>query len=138
MGAGLMAFLHARIEPGVDIVFRALHVEERIRKATVVVTGEGRMDSQDIYGKAPMAVASVAGKWNVPVIAVVGGTSRDYRVVYDHGIDAVIGIVNRPMSQERAIHETAGLVTEATMRAMRLVRVGMRIEDETGQDVSFT
>jgi glycerate kinase len=72
------------------------------------------------------------------VIAVVGGTSRDYRVVYDHGIDAVIGIVNRPMSQERAIHETAGLVTEATMRAMRLVRVGMRIEDETGQDVSFT
>jgi glycerate kinase len=129
MGAGLLAFLRARIEPGVDIVFRALDVEQRIGKSSLVLTGEGRMDSQDIYGKAPMAVASLAQRLGVPVIAIVGSTSRDYRVVFDHGLDAVIGIVNRPMSQDRAIHETAGLVAEATMRAMRIVRVGMRMEE---------
>lgn len=130
MGAGLLAFLDARIEPGVDIVFRALHVEDRIKHSSLVLTGEGRMDSQDIYGKAPMAVASAAHRWGVPVIAIVGSTSRDYRVVYEHGLDAVIGVVNRPMSQDRAIQETAGLVTEAAMRAMRIVRVGMRIEQK--------
>lgn len=128
MGAGLLAFLDARIDPGVDIVFRALNVEDRIRVASLVLTGEGRMDSQDIYGKAPMAIAATAHRFGVPVIAVVGSTSRDYRVVYDHGLDAVIGIVNRPMSQDRAIHETSGLVTEAAMRAMRIVRVGMHME----------
>lgn len=127
MGAGLLAFLDARMEPGVDIVFRALNVEERIGRGSLVLTGEGRMDSQDVYGKAPMAVASLANRLGVPVIAIVGSTSRDYRVVFDHGLDAVIGIVNRPMSQERSIHETAGLVTEAAMRAMRIVRVGMQI-----------
>jgi glycerate kinase len=134
MGAGLLAFLHARIAPGVDIVFRALHVEERIRRSSLVLTGEGRMDSQDIYGKAPMAVAAVAHRFGVPVIAVVGSTSRDYRVVFDHGLDAVIGVVNRPMSQDRAISETAGLVAEAAMRAMRIVRVGMRIGQDNRSD----
>lgn len=129
MGAGLLAFLRARIEPGVDIVFRALNVEQRIRRSSLVLTGEGRMDSQDIYGKAPMAVASLANQFGVPVIAIVGSTSRDYRIVFDHGLDAVMGVVNRPMSQDRAIHETAGLVTEAAMRAMRIVRVGMHIEE---------
>ncbi len=129
MGAGLLAFLHARIEPGVNILFRALHVDERIQRASLVLTGEGRMDSQDIYGKAPMAIVARANRHGVPVIAVVGSTSRDYRVVFDHGLDAVIGVVNRPMSQDRAIHETAGLVAEAAMRAMRIVRVGMRIEE---------
>lgn len=128
-GAGLIAFLDAQIEPGVAIVFRALDVEERIAHAALVLTGEGRMDSQDIYGKAPMAVASLSHRLGVPVIAIVGSTSRDYRVVFDHGLDAVIGAVNRPMSQDRAIHETAGLVTEAAMRAMRMIRVGMTIED---------
>jgi glycerate kinase len=127
LGAGLLAFLGARIEPGVDIVFRALHVTERIRRASLVLTGEGRMDSQDVYGKAPMAVASIAHRCGVPVIAIVGSTSRDYRIVFEHGLDAVIGVVNRPMSQDRAIQETAGLVAEAAMRASRIVRVGMRI-----------
>jgi glycerate kinase len=85
------------------------------------------MDSQDVYGKAPMAVASIAHRCGVPVIAIVGSTSRDYRIVFEHGLDAVIGVVNRPMSQDRAIQETAGLVAEAAMRASRIVRVGMRI-----------
>jgi glycerate 2-kinase len=58
----------------------------------------------------------------------VGSTGRDYRVVFDHGLDAVIGTTNRPMSLERAVGEGPRLVTEAAMRACRIVQVGMSME----------
>jgi glycerate kinase len=129
LGAGLLAFLDARLLPGVDIVFRALGLETHLAGADLVFTGEGRMDGQDAYGKGPMAVAQLAKRHGVPSIAVVGSTGRDYRVVYDNGLDGLIGIVNRPMPLDRAIAESKGLVTEAAMRACRIVRVGMQMAD---------
>ncbi len=127
LGAGLVAFLHATLQPGVEIVFRALQVEKVLAGADLVITGEGRMDSQDIYGKAPISLAQRAKRFGIPTIAIVGSTGRDYRIVYGHGIDAVIGTVNRPMALDRALSESSRLVTEAAMRAGRMVRVGMKI-----------
>jgi glycerate kinase len=127
LGAGLIAFLDARLKPGVEIVFEAIGLELKLRGADLVITGEGRMDQQDLYGKAPMQVAKRAHDLGIPCIAVVGSTGRDYHVVYDHGLDAVIGTVNRPMPMDRAIAESARLITEAAMRACRLLRVGMKL-----------
>lgn len=127
MGASLLAFTQAQLRSGVDIVFQAIRIEERIRDAQLVFTGEGRMDRQDLYGKAPMAVAHIAQRHGVPCIAVVGSTGRDYHVVFQHGLDAVIGTVNRPMPIERAVAESARLITEAAMRACRLVSVGLKM-----------
>ncbi|MGI8827522.1 MAG: glycerate kinase [Chloroflexota bacterium] len=128
LGAGLLAFLNARLCPGVDIVFRAIDLNGNLKGAALVITGEGRIDKQDIYGKAPMAVAQAAARQGIPSIAIVGSSGRDYRVVYEHGLDAVIGTVNRPMALDRAIAESARLITEAAMRACRLVRVGMAVQ----------
>jgi glycerate 2-kinase len=128
MGAGLIAFLNARLLSGVDIVFKAIRLDDHLQGASLVFTGEGRMDSQDIFGKAPMAVAQHARALGIPSIAIVGSTGRDYRVVFDHGLDAVIGTTNRPMSLERAVGEGPRLVTEAAMRACRIVQVGMSME----------
>jgi glycerate kinase len=108
LGAGLVAFLDAQLRPGVDIIFEAVRLDEQLQGADLVFTGEGRMDSQDIYGKAPIAVAQHAKKYGVPSIAIVGSTGRDYRVVFDHGLDAVIGTTNRPMSLDRAVAEGGG------------------------------
>ncbi len=127
LGAGLLAFTNATLRSGVDIVFQALDLEGKLRGADMVFTGEGRMDQQDLYGKAPMAVAQLAHRMGIPSVAVVGSTGRDYHVVYDNGIDAVIGTVNRPMPLERAVAESSRLIAEAAMRACRLVRVGMKI-----------
>lgn len=127
LGAGLVAFLHATLQPGVEIVFRALEIDKVLAGADLVITGEGRMDSQDIYGKAPISLAQRARRFGIPTIAIVGSTGRDYRIVYGHGIDAVIGTVNRPMALDRALSESSRLVTEAAMRAGRMVRVGMKI-----------
>lgn len=128
LGAGLLAFLNAQLRPGVDIVFEAIALDRQLEAADLVFTGEGRMDSQDIYGKAPLEVAKRAHRLGIPAIAIVGSTGRDYRVVFDHGLDAVIGTVNRPMPLERAINESNRLITEAAMRASRMVRAGMKLE----------
>lgn len=128
LGAGLLAFTAARLQPGVEIVFKAIDMEGQLRGADLVFTGEGRMDEQDLYGKAPMAVAQLAHRHGVPCIAIVGSTGREYHVLYDHGLDALIGTVNRPMPLERAVNESSRLITEAAMRACRLVTVGMKLK----------
>lgn len=132
LGAGLIAFLDARLRSGVEIVFSAIQLDHHLKGASLVVTGEGRMDSQDVYGKAPMEVAKHAHRMGIPSIAIVGSTGRDYRVVFDHGLDAVIGTVNRPMPLDRAVAESNRLITEAAMRACRLVRVGMKVAHREG------
>lgn len=127
LGAGLIAFLGAELKSGVDIVFRALQLDVHLAHADLVITGEGRLDRQDLFGKAPMAVAQHALALGVPSIAVTGSTGRDYHVVFEHGLDAVIGTVNRPMPLDRAVAEAPRLVAEAAMRACRLVTVGMKL-----------
>ncbi len=132
LGAGLMAFLDARMQSGVEIIFEALQLDQHLGRADLVFTGEGRMDRQDLYGKAPLAVGQRAHRLGVPCIAVVGSTGRDYQVVYDHGIDAVIGTTNRPMPLDRAVSESSRLITEAAMRACRMVRVGQTMSERRG------
>jgi glycerate 2-kinase len=132
LGAGLIAFLHARLRPGVDLVFGAMDIERHLEGARLVITGEGRIDRQDLYGKAPMGIAQRARARGIPCIAIAGSTGRDYHVVYEHGLDAVIGTVNRPMQLDRAIAESSRLIAEAAMRACRLLRVGMRMEASGG------
>jgi glycerate kinase len=129
LGAGLIAFLNAHLKSGVEIVFSAIDLDHHLRNADLVITGEGRIDRQDLFGKAPMAVAQHAHALGIPSIAVAGSTGRDYHVVYDHGLDAVIGTVNRPMPLDRAVAEAPRLVAEAAMRACRLVTIGMKLRD---------
>ena len=133
LGAGLLAFTHARLQSGVDIIFQALDVEAKINASDLVFTGEGRMDQQDLYGKAPMAVSAMAHRQGIPCVAIVGSTGRDYHVLYQHGLDALIGTVNRPMPMDRAVAESSRLITEAGMRACRLLTVGMRLGERLGR-----
>jgi glycerate kinase len=72
LGAGLMAFLGARLRPGVDVVIEALRLRERMEKADVVVTGEGMFDQQSLHGKAPAGVLRVAAEFGLPAIVLCG------------------------------------------------------------------
>lgn len=124
LGAGLMAFLDARLERGVDIVLRAVNMRERVRHAHLVFTGEGAMDRSSVYGKAPVGVARVAKEFGVPVVAVVGAAGAGYEKVYKHGIDAVVPIPLRPMTLEEAMRDAHRLIADAAERVMRLIRIG--------------
>ncbi|WP_036768454.1 glycerate kinase [Photorhabdus australis] len=93
MGASLLGWLNAKLQPGIDIVISTLKLEEALQGANLVITGEGRIDSQTIYGKTPIGVARIAKKYAIATIALVGGMSKDYSIVHDHGLDAVFSII---------------------------------------------
>jgi len=93
LGASLVAFLNAELKRGIQIVLDAVNFDEVVEDANLVITGEGRIDSQTIYGKTPIGVAKAAKKYGVPVIGVAGSLSKDCDVVYEHGIDALFSIV---------------------------------------------
>lgn len=93
MGVAARIFLNATLKPGIDIVIDAVHLDDSIREADLVITGEGRIDSQTTGGKAPLGVARVAQKYGVPVIGIAGVLSEDVEVVHQHGIDAVFSIL---------------------------------------------
>jgi len=98
LGASLMAFLDAELRPGIEIIIEIVKLEQAIKDADLVITGEGKIDSQTIYGKAPIGVAKIAKKYNVPVIAVAAIISADADIVHQYGIDALIKISEPPMS----------------------------------------
>ncbi len=127
LGAGLMAFVNAEVESGIDLVCQVLGVDEHLVGAELVITGEGRVDASTIYDKAPVGVARRAKARAIPVIAMVGSLGPGYEEVYKHGIDAVVPLLDRPMSFEESISRTYGLLRSATERTMRLLRVGVLI-----------
>src|SRR5947209_9123047 len=86
LGAGLLAFLDARLVSGADLVLRAVRFAERIRDADLVITGEGRIDRQSGYGKLTGAVTAAARRAGVPVVAVAGSLGTGHETL---GLDAI-------------------------------------------------
>ncbi len=107
LGAGLHAFLGARLRPGIEIVMGAVEMDRVVADADLIVTGEGRLDGQTIHGKTPIGVASVAERHGKPVIAIAGSLGRGFEAVYDHGIAAVFSVLSRPCTVAEALAEGA-------------------------------
>ncbi|ENM3815684.1 glycerate kinase [Vibrio cholerae] len=106
MGAALLAYTQARLRPGIEIVLETVQLAHQVSDADLVITGEGRIDSQTVHGKTPMGVAKVAKRFDVPVLALCGCTGDNYQAVYQCGIDAVFAAVPRAMSLENALKES--------------------------------
>ncbi len=121
LGAGLMAFLGAQLKSGVEIVIEASKLEEKLAGADLVVTGEGKLDRQTAFGKAPVGVARLAKKHGIPVVAIGGALADDAGEVLDHGIDAIFSIVPRPMPLEEAMRGAEEFVARATEQIIRLM-----------------
>ncbi|MBY6087771.1 glycerate kinase [Priestia flexa] len=115
LGAGLLAFLQAELKRGVDIVIEATNLLEAVRDADVVITGEGKIDGQTIYGKTPIGVAKTAKKHGIPVIGIAGNIGADSHVVYEHGIDALFSIVPGVTTLENAFVNASDYVEKTAM-----------------------
>ena len=124
LGGGIMAFLGGRLRPGVDIVLDTVDLESRLDGADLIITGEGCMDFQTVYNKAPIGVARLAGERNIPVIGVSGSLGDGFTDVHEHGIAAAVAITHAPMTLDEATDRVAELIASATEQAVRLVRVG--------------
>ena len=115
MGAALHAFCQAELRRGIEIVTEALGLAEQVKDADLVITGEGRIDSQSINGKVPVGVASVAKRFNKPVIGIAGSLTADVGVVHQHGIDAVFSVLYSICTLDEAL-ATAGKNVTMTAR----------------------
>jgi glycerate kinase len=127
LGGGMVAFLHGSLRPGVDIVLEAVGFLDKLEGADLVLTGEGQMDFQTVFSKAPIGVAKLADDRGIPVIGLSGSLGSDYQKVHEHGIDAAFAITNAPMTLDHASANAAALITSATEEIMRTLRAGGRV-----------
>ncbi|GHZ48592.1 hypothetical protein VCSRO174_1272 [Vibrio cholerae] len=120
MGAALLAYAQARLRPGIEIVLETVQLAHQVSDADLVITGEGRIDSQTVHGKTPMGVAKVAKRFDVPVLALCGCTGDNYQAVYQCGIDAVFAAVPRAMSLDDALKESDFNLADSAENVARL------------------
>lgn len=128
MGFALMAFLGAQIKSGIDTVLDLIDFDEKIKSASLVITGEGRMDDQSVCGKVPYGVGMRCRKYNIPCVAVVGGLLEGYEKIYDSGVKSVITTINGEMSLEYAIENSERLYEDAAFRLLSAVKCGMEMK----------
>lgn len=103
LGAGLIAFLNAKLVNGVDLIIKHTDLEKEIKDADYVFTGEGRIDSQTIYGKTPVGISKLAKKYNVPTIVVAGSIGAGIEGLYKHGVTSIIGVLDSPCTLPQAL-----------------------------------
>lgn len=124
IGAGLMAFLDATLKSGIDIVIETTKLKDRIQGADFVITGEGRIDNQTIFGKTPIGVAKAAKEFDVPVIAIAGYVADNAHVNHEYGIDAMFSIMQYPIDIEEALQKDRAMffIERKTEEIFRLIR----------------
>lgn len=127
LGAGFLAFTKAKLRPGVEIVMETVGLEELVKDADLVITGEGAIDGQSVRGKTPVGVARVAAKYGCPVIAIVGSVGLGSHEVHTQGITAYFSLINRPMSLATAMAETEDLILDLASQIGRLVKALVRL-----------
>lgn len=127
MGAALSAFCGATLRPGIEIVTDALRLDTLVADASLVITGEGRMDSQTIHGKVPVGVAKVAKRYGIPVIGIAGSLTPDVGVVHQHGIDAVFSVMYRICTLDEALLEAGENVRMAARNIAAVIKLGQAL-----------
>ena len=106
MGFGVCAFLGGSLKPGVNLILETIGFEKHLSDTDLIITGEGRLDSQSLSGKAVIGISRIAQKYNVPVIAVVGSVADDVSPVYTQGVTAVFTTNTQPVPFEIAAANT--------------------------------
>lgn len=128
MGAGMLAFLNVTLRPGAQIVIEALHLENYMKNTDLVITAEGQLDEQTAYGKSVAAIATLAKRYKVPVLALTGSLGEQYKSLYDLGIDAITVLPSGPMPLVYAMEHAYLLTSEATERALKLFKMGINFK----------
>jgi glycerate kinase len=124
LGGGMKAFFNAELTPGIDMVLDLIHFKERITGADVVLTGEGCIDGQTRFNKAPAGVALAARSMNIPCIAVCGSIGKGGNHLWDMGLDAVFSICPGPVSLNQAMAEAHEYLTRTSEQAVRAFIAG--------------
>jgi len=113
LGAAFSGFLHADLQSGIELVLDFIGIEEHMQDADFVITGEGMLDNQTSIGKAPVGIAQMAKKHQVPTIALAGGINQENFTLNKKGITSCFSILPAPMSLDEAMN------SDTTFRNLR-------------------
>ncbi len=125
LGFAFLAFLNSKLESGIKIILDEIKLEDEIKDADFVITGEGRLDNQTAMGKAPIGVAKLAKKYGAKVIGLAGATTDDAVKCNEEGIDAYFSIVNGAMTIEEAMDKEIASknMTSTTTQVFNLIKI---------------
>lgn len=119
LGAGLVAFLEAHLMPGAPLVVEAAGFDEKLTGADLVITGEGQVDEQTAYGKAPGEVAKRAKAAGVPVYLLAGSKGQGWEALKELGVNSVVTLREEGEDLQQAIRDADRLLSRAAVVACR-------------------
>ena len=128
LGAALLVFLNAEMKSGIETLLDLINFDDLVKKADVIITGEGRMDGQSVCGKVASGIGLRAKKANKPAFAIVGGMGDGAEKIFDSGICSVMPTVNSPMSLDDAIKNAETLYENAAERLFRIIKASMNLK----------
>ena len=123
IGGALYGIFGAELERGGDLVARWLALDDQIKDADLVITGEGGMNHQTVFGKTPVIVSRIAKKNAIPVIAIVGSFSEGIEPVYDEGIDAVFSVISELDELENVLKKGAKNVETTAYHIAKVLNI---------------
>lgn len=124
LGFAFMGYLNGKLQSGIDLVLDKINIEQHIKNADLIVTGEGRIDSQTVMGKAPIGIAKLAKKYGKTVVAFSGCVTRDANICNKHGIDAIFPIVRGVCTLSEAMNKENAManMTDCVEQVMNLIK----------------
>lgn len=125
LGFAFLAYTNAVLESGIKIILEETNLEYFIKDADLVITGEGRLDGQTVFGKAPIGVAKIAKKYNKPVLAFAGAVTDDATLCNEHGIDAFFPILRKIQTLQDAMAPSVARenMTATVEQVFRLMKI---------------
>ena len=123
MGGGLLAFFDAELIPGFQLISRITGLEALIKNSHMVITGEGKIDNQTLYGKTPLGILKMAQEYKVPVIAVTGNLSESTDKLYKIGFQVIMPIIDKPMTIDEALKNAPSMLEDTGERIARFVQL---------------
>ncbi|MCK4641658.1 MAG: glycerate kinase [Candidatus Marinimicrobia bacterium] len=118
LGAGLVVFLNATLESGIDLILDGIRFDNLLSDVDLVITGEGRIDNQTMEGKALMGVIRRAAKLSIPVIAVAGKVDCEIDQLINKGVTSVYSLIEESGSESEAIEKAAEILEVLGRRIM--------------------
>ncbi|MEZ7890122.1 MAG: glycerate kinase [Candidatus Wallbacteria bacterium] len=128
LGAALVTFLNAELKSGIETIFKIIEFEGLLKKADLVVTGEGKIDSQSANGKVLAGIGRIAKKHSIPVLALAGSLSAGHEKLYKIGITAMESAVCEIIPEDRIMKNAAIFLQKAAERAFTMLKTGNELK----------
>ncbi|HHY85601.1 MAG TPA: glycerate kinase [Verrucomicrobia bacterium] len=123
LGAGLMAFLDGRVRSGAELVLELLDFRRKLAGCDLVITGEGRLDAQTAFGKAPAVVAREARRLGVPVIAICGSVGPGAEEILKAGVGAYFSALETSLPEAELFQRAPGMLERCAEQVGRVLLV---------------